>query len=95
MVNITIRNIPDDVLEKIKRLSSVERRSLNSELLRVIERGAMTEMAEKMNTRKNLSKSMQINLWENLSGRWKDTRSTEEIIEDIRTARTPGREFSL
>lgn len=95
MANITIRNIPDDVFERIRRLSSVERRSLNSELLLIIERGAAKEMAEKMKTRKNLSKSMQTHLWKNLSGKWIDTRSTEEIIDDIRASRTPGREFHL
>ena len=46
MANITIRNIPDDVFEKIRRLSSVERRSINNELLVIIERGIISEVEE-------------------------------------------------
>ena len=95
MANITIRNIPDDVFEMIKRLSSVEKRSINNELLVIIERGTNSEAEDKMKKRKLIPKSIQINLWKNLSHKWEDSRTTEEIIADIYAARTMGREFRL
>ncbi|HUV08191.1 MAG TPA: hypothetical protein VMX75_10710 [Spirochaetia bacterium] len=95
MANITIRNIPDDVFEKIKKLSSIEKRSVNNEMLVIIERGASMEIKDRIKGGKPIPKSIQINLWNNLSRTWKDKRSTEEIIEDIYTARTVGREFRL
>ena len=52
MANITIRNIPDDVFEKIKKLSSVEKRSINNELLVIIERGTNSEAEDRMKKRK-------------------------------------------
>ncbi len=95
MANITIRNIPDDLFEKIRRLSSVEKRSINNELLVIIERGTSAEMAEIMAKSNHIPKSIQINLWRNLSKSWKDSRTTEKIIDEIYSARSTGREFEL
>lgn len=39
MPNLTIRNIPVDVMNKLKTLSEIERRSINSEILFIIEKG--------------------------------------------------------
>ena len=95
MANITIRNIPDDVLERIKKLSEIERRSLNSELLMIIERGASDLLNAKIKEPKSISSLSQTNLWRNLSSSWEDTRSTREIIEDIYQNRTMGRPIEL
>ena len=95
MANITVRNIPDDLFGKIKRLSAIEKRSVNNELLVIIERGTSLEMEETMKRAKRIPTSIQINLWKNLTRTWADRRSTEEILEDIYNARTTGREFKL
>ena len=95
MANITIRNIPDDVFSVIKKLSGLERRSINNELLIIIEKGTASLMENKINENKIISKVSQINLWRNLSGEWEDTRTSEEIIKDIYDSRTLGREFDL
>ncbi|HBC87117.1 MAG TPA: hypothetical protein DCZ94_09205 [Lentisphaeria bacterium] len=39
MKSITVRNIPDEVLETAKMLSIKERRSLNNEILILLEKG--------------------------------------------------------
>ena len=95
MANITIRDIPDDVFGKIKRLSAIEKRSVNSELLVIIDRGTSLEVEETIKRVKRIPPSIQINLWKNLTRTWADKRSTEEILEDIYSARTAGREFKL
>mgnify|MGYP006303559133 FL=1 len=46
MANITIRNIPDEIFEQIKKLSSVEKRSINNELLVIIEKGTQSEIIQ-------------------------------------------------
>ena len=38
MTSITVRNIPDDIMERIKALSTVDRRSLNNEILIILKR---------------------------------------------------------
>jgi len=95
MASITVRNIPDEIFERIRILSSIDRRSLNNEILVILERGTLTEYEEKMQKRKYISKSTQIEIWQRLLGTWEDTRSTKDIIEDIYSHRTAGREINL
>lgn len=95
MASITVRNIPDDVLGKIKALSSLERRSVNNEILVILERGTFDEYEDKLQKRKYLSKSTQLEIWKRLAGSWEDSRSAKEIIDDIYANRTAGRDVNL
>ena len=91
MANITVRNIPDELLNKIRILAVLEKRSLNSEILMVLEKGLSKESDSANYVKDHLSKDTQIKLWQNLSGRWKDSRTTAEIISDIIGSRSQGR----
>jgi len=94
-MNLTIRNIPDDVINKIRTLSQMEKRSLNNQILFVLERGVEEEVLHYFNIKRNISKNAQVNIWKRLSEEWQDDRTTDEIINDIYTSRTLGREFQL
>ena len=83
MPNLTVRNIPDELLNKLRILSVLEKRSLNSEILMVLEKGLSKESDSVNYLKEHISKDTQIKLWQNLCGRWKDSRSTAEIISDI------------
>lgn len=96
MPHLTVRNIPESVLEQIKTLSQLERRSMNGEILVLLEtalhayrRAGSTEPSYQIST------DTQIEVWERLSGEWDDARSTEDIINDIYTNRTAGRSIDL
>jgi plasmid stability protein len=96
MAHITVRNIPESILEQIKTLSQLERRSMNSEILvlletalRVYRRAGGTESSYQIST------DTQTEVWERLSGEWDDERSTEVIIDDIYSNRTAGRSIDL
>jgi hypothetical protein len=93
MINLTIRNIPDEIISKIKTISEIEKRSLNSEILILLEMGLSREL--KMNRNYLLSKETQIKLWNSISGKWKDKRTTKEIINDIYSNRTIGRDVDI
>lgn len=95
MANITIRNIPDSIMEKIRTLSTIEKRSINNELLLIIEAGLNEESERKTKNENIIPKESQIRIWEQLMGRWEDDRSAKEIIEDIYAHRTPGRNIDL
>ena len=94
-MNITIRNIPEDVITKIKTISEMEKRSLNSEILMVLEKGMQEEIKNRFKIKNHISKSSQINIWKKLANNWQDDRTTEEITKDIYSNRTLGREFEL
>ena len=92
-MNLTIRNIPENIIKKIRVLSESEKRSINSEILLIIEKGLSAEM--RSSGKKSPGKETQVRLWKGISGRWKDERRTEDIISDIYSSRTRGRDFSL
>ncbi len=73
----------------------MEKRSLNNEILLVLERGVEDELKNSFNIKRNISRESQIEIWKKLSKQWKDDRTTEEIIEDIYESRTLGREVDL
>ena len=94
-MNLTIRNIPDEVINKIRTLSQVERRSLNSEILVILEHGLNEKIGHLFNMRSNMTKELQVSIWRGLASKWEDDRSTNEIINDIYKRRTPGRNIEL
>jgi len=95
MATLTIRNIPDDLLNKIRILSILEKRSLNNEILMVLEKGLAKESDSVSYVKNQLSNDTQIKLWQNLCGKWKDSKSTAEIISDIIGSRSQGRKVDL
>jgi plasmid stability protein len=95
MPNITVRNIPDELLDKLRTLSVLEKRSLNSEILMILEKGLAKESKSVTNPKNYLSNDTQIKIWKNLCGKWKDSRSTAEIINDIIDSRSKGRSVDL
>lgn len=96
MPSLTVRNIPDGLLDRIRILSIHERRSVNNEVLAILEKGLDYQIITELNKLPSLlSKSTQIDLWKDLCGKWADDRKTEEIIEDIYNARTEGRDVNL
>ena len=94
-MNITVRNIPEEVIEKIRTLSRIARRSLNNEILIILERGVQKEI-DNISMKKNfITTETQINIWTKLAELWEDDRTSAEIIEDIYTKRSPGRDIHL
>ena len=95
MANLTVRNIPDSTFEKIRLLSQVDRRSLNSEIIIALEKGAQAMELESPQSRPPMSMETQVALWNDMCGSWKDTKSKERTIQEIYDTRSFGRDVSL
>lgn len=97
MASITIRDIPDDLLEKLRTMARVERRSLNSQVLVLLE-GVLdnwsTDTRSAGRTRR-IAVDAQVALWAKLAAEWEDDRSADEIVQDIIANRTRGRDVRL
>ena len=93
MPNLTIRNIPAHIMNKIRALSEIEKRSINSEILLMLEKGLHEEHIQQL--KRTLSRDTRAKLWKNMSGKWSDTRTTEEIIKEIYDERSEGRTYTL
>jgi plasmid stability protein len=94
-MNITVRNIPDEIVKKIKTLSQMEKRSINNEILVILEKGLRREMERHSGNIHTVSKHTQLAIWQRLAGQWRDTRTTREIIADIISHRSLGRDIDL
>ena len=96
MASMTVRDIPSEMLDKIRLLSERERRSLNKQFLVIVEEGLKTHTAALEHGRESgPTSSLQVALWRDIAGKWEDKRSTDAIIADIRRHRTVGREVRL
>jgi plasmid stability protein len=96
MTSITIRNIPNEIFELVKTLAQTEKRSINNELVLLIEKGIVNHVNNNQISDEILiSKETQIDLWKEIMGKWEDERATENIIKDIYDSRTLGREIQL
>ena len=93
MTNITIRNIPKEVIGKIRSSAAINRRSLNSEMIVILEKNVSSD-DDNLDTRE-ISQQAKLDIWSRLCGQWKDKRSTQEIINDIYQKRSLGREIDL
>ncbi len=93
MPNLTIRNIPQDLLEKMRNQAKAEKRSLNNEILMVLEK--CVDLYHTGNKDNPFPQEAQVELWEKIAGTWEDSRSTEEITADIKAHRTAGRKVDL
>lgn len=103
MVNLTIRNIPDEILKRIRILAAKERRSMNSEMLIVIEEGLSSKISfDSAATGTGFSGSSgnvpllscagREKIWTELCGEWKDNRPTKDLVAEIALLRAGGGE---
>ena len=93
MVSLTIRNIPEEILRRIRIFAARERRSMNSEMLMVIEEGLSSRIAAEATTGSfaagalsvgtALSSAGREKVWTELCGEWKDTKSEREALSEV------------
>ena len=89
MASITLKDVPEDLLVRLRRAAARERRSLNQEALVLIEGGlAARETAEERAQR-------QVASWRTLAGAWTSDKPFEDEVAELYASRTPGREVDL
>ncbi len=89
MSSITLKDVPEDLLVRLRAAAARERRSLSQEALVLLEGGlAARETAEERARR-------QVDAWRALAGGWASERAFEDEVADLYAARTPGRDVNL
>ncbi len=82
MVNLTVRNIPETVLKHIRFYAIGSRRSVNSELLIVLEEGLASRTRDAVTDRSaEFSAGSRDRLWKELRGSWEDSEDMTLRIE--------------
>ncbi len=77
-INITIRDIPDDIYEKVREQAKVHHRSINSEIIACLESSVKS---------KNISTEDILNEARKMRKKAKGSLSTQEIIDAINRGR--------
>ena len=97
MCCLTVEDLPEKTMYALKSRAEANNRSLNGEILFIFDWVASHGLAEMPLdiTPGDPVVSRQKREMEKLIGSWDDDRSAAEIIEDIRSARTAGREVTL
>ncbi len=85
MAILQVRDIDDALYEQLKRVSRLHRRSISQEVLHILE----AYLTEPDRTRRNATEELL-----KLAGSWKDDRSAEEIVKNVKRARRNRARFS-
>lgn len=94
MASLTLKNIPDSLLGRLRSRAAQDRRSVSQEMIHLLEvsldAAPETPRGEVLATAR-----AQVEAWERLAGRWESDRSVGEEIRDILSARAAGRDVEL
>jgi hypothetical protein len=87
MSNLQIKGIDDGLYQELKQLAADESRSVSQQVLFLIRRS----LAERRRSRKENTPAQVLLA---LAGSWEDNRSSEEIIQEIKSVRRSSNRFS-
>lgn len=93
MASMTIADIPAHVLGRLQKKAAEDRRSLEQELVHILEQALTGDPAEDSGWT-DADSEAQYQAWCRL-GVWESDRSAEEEIRDIYSRRTQGRTVEL
>jgi plasmid stability protein len=89
MSSITLKDVPEELLVRLRTAAARDRRSLNQEAIVLIEGGlAARETAEERAHR-------QVTAWRSLAGGWASDAAFEDEVASLYAARTAGRDVDL
>ena len=95
MPSITIKDIPDTLLERLRRRAQEDKRSINREAIHLLNLDLAGQPADQDVGTKVREVESQIQAWRKLAGLWDSDLDTADEIERIYSARTHGRRVDL
>ncbi len=87
MANLQIKGIDERLYQQLKQLAADENRSVSQQVLFLIR----NHMAQKRRTYNSETAAQSLLA---LAGSWEDTRTAEQIVQDIKSARRSSRKFT-
>ena len=87
MPNLQIKGIDERLYQQLKRLAADENRSVSQQVLFLIR----NHLAQKRRTYESETAAQSLLA---LAGSWEDTRTAEQIVQDIKSARRSSRKLA-
>ena len=94
MASITIKGIPDRLLSRLRERAATEGRSMNKEIIRLLDLSLSAHRTHPAEQRRTLAVT-QAEAWSRLGGRWISDVPVEDEVGGIYSARSGGREIEL
>ena len=98
MPSLTLKDIPQPLMERLRVRASRDRRSLNREAIWLLEQmldGSFDSGADPA-SEVSLERDVQVTAWQSLAGRWQGPDAeVDKLIDDIYQSRTQGRDVVL
>ena len=94
MASLTIKNIPEPLLARLREQAAAENRSMNREIIRLLDMSLSADRSLRLEFRRTLA-DVQADAWSRLGGNWMSDVPVEEEISDIYSARSGGREIAF
>jgi len=95
MSSITIKDIPDTLLERLRRRAQEDKRSINREAIHLLDLALTGQPVDQDVGGKIREVESQIQAWRKRAGHWDSDLDTADEIEQIYVARTRGRRVEL
>jgi plasmid stability protein len=94
MSSVTIKNIPDELLDRIRQRAAEDRRSLNKEVIHLVE---LALRGEQVSAEDRVQRQIrtQTQAWSALAGQWQSDIDKAAETKAIYAARSPGRSVEL
>ncbi len=93
MPSLTLKDIPNDMMERLRAAARRERRSLTQQVLVLIE-GGLAERDQRAGL-PSPGAAQQVARWRELAGRWASDESFHDEVASLAEARTAGRTVDL
>ncbi len=95
MPSITIKDMPDTLLERLRRRAQEDKRSINREASHLLDLALTGQPVDQDMVSKIREVESQVKAWRKLAGLWDSDLDTADEIARIYAARTPGRRVGL
>jgi plasmid stability protein len=94
MASLTLKDLPEPLLERLRQQAEADHRSLNKEAIFLLET-ALQETRPPDQAGPSQDGAQQVAAWRKLSGRWSAEEAAAEELGAIYQARTAGRDVDL
>lgn len=94
MPSLTIKDIPDKLLRRVRARAAAERRSMNGAVIQLLDE-ALAGRSPRASDSAQARARAQVDVWRRLAGRWRSRLTASQEIARIYAARSRGRPVRL
>jgi plasmid stability protein len=95
MASLTLKNLPDELLEDLRKAAEKDRRSLNQEVMHLLTLALRARASKSAPSVPAVDVRAQLSAWRKLAGKWASEVDRETEAAALYKGRTRGRKLDL